>query len=109
MLEKAKFTMIDESFVCQVCGKKVEKLGYTARDHCPFCLCSLHVDENPGDRNCNCLGILRPIAIEKAKKDQYKIVYICDKCKMQKKNIAAKDDNFDKILEIMSHPVKIKK
>ena len=30
--------MIDEKFICENCGKNVEKLNYTARDHCPFCL-----------------------------------------------------------------------
>ena len=104
-MEKAKFTMIDENFRCIVCGEIVKKLGYTARDHCPNCLSSIHVDNNPGDRLCECKGILKPIAIEKSKKDTYKIVYKCEKCEMIKKNISAKDDNFDKIIEIMSKPV----
>ena len=42
-----KFTMIDESFTCEICNKLVEPLGYTARDHCPYCLYSKHVDINP--------------------------------------------------------------
>ena len=47
-MEKAKkFTMKDENFICEVCGSDVKKLGYTARDHCPNCLCSKHVDINP--------------------------------------------------------------
>ena len=29
------FNMIDEEFICENCGKKVEKAKYTARDHCP--------------------------------------------------------------------------
>ena len=45
-----KFNMIDEEFICENCLNKVQKLGYTARDHCPFCLYSKHVDINPGDR-----------------------------------------------------------
>ena len=44
MSDTAKFTMIDENFICEVCGKEVKKLGYTARNHCPHCLCSKHVD-----------------------------------------------------------------
>ena len=36
--------------------------------------------------------------------DNLKIVYKCLTCGMIKKNIKAKDDNFDKILEIMSNP-----
>ena len=46
-----KFNMIDESFICENCGKKVTKLGYTARDHCPYCLYSKHLDINPGMSN----------------------------------------------------------
>ena len=40
--------------------------------------------------------------LEKSKKDSYKIVYKCNKCNIIKKNKTAIDDNFDKILEIMS-------
>ena len=28
------FTEIDEEFICEHCGKKVEKLGYSCRNHC---------------------------------------------------------------------------
>ena len=48
-----QFTKRDEEFICENCGKKVEKLGYTSRDHCPHCLCSKHVDCFPGDRKEN--------------------------------------------------------
>ena len=97
------FTKLDEEFICRNCGKEVSKLGYTTRDHCPYCLCSIHIDINPGDRLNTCLGLLRPIAIEKFK-DTYKIVYRCDKCGEIKKNISAVDDNIDLIIDIMSHP-----
>ena len=97
-----RFKMIDEEFICDVCKKSVDKLMYTARDHCPYCLSSKHLDINPGDRSANCGGILEPIDIEKGKKDTYKIIYKCNKCGMIKKNKTADDDNFDLILEIMS-------
>jgi len=42
-----KFTKIDEKFICENCGKEVQKLGYTCRNHCPSCLHSKHVDINP--------------------------------------------------------------
>ena len=45
-----KFTEIDEEFICENCGKTVEKLGYTCRNHCNYCLYSKHVDINPGDQ-----------------------------------------------------------
>lgn len=98
-----RFNMISENFVCENCGKNVEKLEYTARDHCPYCLCSKHVDINPGDREETCHGILRPIDIEKNKKAGYKIVYKCEKCKKIHKNIAANDDSFDEIIKVMQN------
>lgn len=101
-----KFTMIDEPFICEVCGEKVSPLGYTARDHCPKCLCSKHVDINPGDRQANCDGVLTPVAIENFKKT-YKIVYKCEKCGMIKRNIMANDDNMDLIIKVMSNPIKL--
>lgn len=91
--------MIDEEFVCEHCGKRVEKLEYSARDHCPFCLYSKHVDINPGDRNNKCHGLLEPIDIEKFK-HTYKIIYRCAKCGELHKNILANDDSLDKIIEI---------
>ncbi len=94
-----KFTMIDEEFICEHCGKKVEKLKVTARDHCPYCLYSKHVDINPGDRQNPCKGLLKPVGIEKFK-DTFKIVYQCEKCRKQHKNIMAKDDDMNKIIEI---------
>ena len=60
-----KFTMKDENFICDNCGMEVKKLNYTARDHCPYCLYSKHVDIMPGDRLNNCHGLLKPIGLEK--------------------------------------------
>lgn len=94
-----KFNMIDEPFVCENCNKKVEKLNYTARDHCPHCLYSKHIDINPGDRKNKCQGLLEPIEIEKFK-NTYKIIYKCEKCNEFHKNIIAYDDNFDLIVNL---------
>lgn len=94
-----RFNMIDEGFMCEQCGKNVTKLEYTARDHCPYCLYSKHVDINPGDRLNECKGLLKPIDIEKYK-DTYKIIYKCNKCGETHKNIMAKDDNIDLIIEL---------
>ena len=94
-----KFTMKDEEFICENCKKKVDKLNYTARDHCPYCLYSKHVDINPGDRLNECKGLLKPIAIEKFK-DTYKIVYKCNKCNQIHKNIIANDDDMNIIIEL---------
>ena len=94
-----KFNMIDESFICENCKKQVDTLKYSARDHCPFCLYSKHVDINPGDRANECKGLLEPIEIEKFK-NTYKIIYKCKKCNKFHKNIVAIDDNFDLIIQL---------
>ena len=96
-----RFTMIDETFICDNCGKEVNKLNYSARDHCPYCLYSKHVDIMPGDRQNKCHGLLKPVGIEKYR-NTYKIIYQCQKCNKTKKNIIAKDDDFEKIIEISS-------
>ena len=94
-----KFNMIDEEFICDNCGKKITKLGYTARYHCPYCLYSKHLDINPGDRMNTCHGLMIPIGIEKYK-NSYKIIYNCSKCHENHKNIMAVDDNFDEIIKL---------
>ncbi len=96
--------MLDESFECTVCGKAITPLGYTARDHCPHCLSSLHLDNNPGDRESDCKGILKPIGIEMNKKG-CQIVYKCARCGIRKKNIAAKDDSMDLIIKLSAEPI----
>lgn len=94
-----KFIMKDEEFICENCGKHVKKLNYTARDHCPYCLYSKHLDINPGDRQNTCKGLLKPIDIEKYK-NTYKIIYKCQKCNQIHKNIIAQDDDFNQIIEL---------
>ena len=98
-MEVKKFTMRDEAFICLNCGREVLPLGYTARDHCPFCLYSKHVDIFPGDRQNTCQGTLKPIDLEKFK-DSYKIIYQCAKCGEIHKNIMARDDDLEKIIAL---------
>ena len=102
-MQHKTFSKLDEGFICQNCGKKVEPLGYTSRDHCPYCLCSLHVDVCPGDRQNECQGLMQPTNIEYNSKKGYVIVYKCTKCKQTHKNKAAEDDDMDKIMEIMKN------
>ena len=94
-----RFNMKDESFICKNCKNLVKKLEYSARDPCPNCLYSMHVDINPGDRLNTCMGLLKPIGIEKYR-DTYKIIYKCLKCGEIHKNIMANDDNMDLIIEL---------
>lgn len=94
------FTVIDEEFDCENCGKHVHKLGYSCRDHCPYCLFSKHVDIMPGDRSETCHGALVPKAIESNSKKGYVIIYKCNKCGAIRKNVMAEDDNMDLIIAL---------
>lgn len=95
-----QFTKRDEEFICENCGKKVSKLGYTSRDHCPYCLYSKHVDIMPGDREEDCKGLLKPIRVELDSKKGYVIIYKCEKCNAIRKNKAAEDDNKELLIQL---------
>lgn len=90
-MEQKRFRKNDEAFICGHCGKAVEPLGYTSRNHCPFCLWSLHVDINPGDRANECGGLMKPIKAELDSKKGYVIVHRCEKCGEIKRNRAANE------------------
>ena len=95
------FIKNDNEFNCIICGKKVEKLKYTSRDHCNSCLHSLHVDIFPGDRSNECKGILVPInVIESSKKGQV-IIYKCSKCNAEVRNIVEEDDDRETIYKVV--------
>lgn len=94
------FTKNDEGFICVNCGKSVAPLKYTSRDHCPFCLCSLHIDINPGDRANDCLGTLIPVDLEYSQNKGYVIKYKCNKCGQFHKNKTAEDDNKTQLMKV---------
>ena len=100
LMNHRNFTEIDEEFICDNCGKKVQKLGYSCRNHCPFCLHSKHVDKNPGDRQEMCHGDLEPIGLEIDGKKGYVIIFKCKKCGVIRRNKAARDDNMDLIIDL---------
>ena len=102
----AKFTKIDEEFICENCGKKVEKLGYSCRNHCPHCLYSKQVDVNPGDREEKCHGLLKPIDVEINSKKGYVLVFKCMKCGAIRKNKIAEDDNMELVYKIANDKAK---
>lgn len=82
--------MRDEAFTCAHCGLAVPTHGRTARDHCPRCLRSLHVDVVPGDRAAGCGGILDPVACDRRGAD-WVIRYRCRVCGADRTNRALLD------------------
>ena len=95
------FVKNDNEFNCINCGKKIERLKYTSRDHCNSCLYSLHVDIFPGDRANECKGTLVPINVIQTSKKGQVIIYKCSKCKEEVRNIVAEDDDKDTIYKIV--------
>ena len=88
------FIMINESFTCVHCGRTAEKHPTgSARNHCPHCLCSLHVDDvKPGDRLSDCHGLMIPIGMDHRKGKGEVIRQKCQKCGKEMVNIIAPDD-----------------
>lgn len=104
-MEQKRFTKNDNGFICANCGFEVKPLGYTSRNHCPKCLCSLHVDIMPGDRANTCGGIMDPIKAEPDPKKGYIIIHRCRKCGEIKRNKAANEakeqpDDIRKIIKL---------
>lgn len=102
-----KFTYRNEEFVCEHCGMKVLPSTSSCRNHCPYCLHSVHVDNNPGDRAANCGGLMVPEAVEYNSKKGYQVVHRCQKCGKRTRNILdfddpAQPDSLDAALQLMT-------
>ena len=93
------FARKKEDFICEMCGEKVHGNGYT--NHCPKCLTSKHVDINPGDRACDCGGLMPAIGLDN-KNGELVLVQQCQKCGFVRRNKISDDDNQEAIRAIMS-------
>ena len=96
-MESKRFQRRKENFTCEVCGFCVIGNGYT--NHCPKCLCSKHVDINPGDRAANCGGVMRPVGLE-IKNGRKVILHQCAKCGFQRKNEINPQDDSDAVIRL---------
>ena len=88
--------MINESFECENCWKLIEKHPeWSARNHCPHCLYSKHMDKDfPGDRLSECQWLMKPVWIDYKKNKWNMIKHKCVKCGKEILNKVAPDDNF---------------
>lgn len=94
------------SFVCVHCGRQVPlATNGSYRDHCPFCLYSLHVDIVPGDRANPCGGLMKPIRLIWNSRKGYQIRYRCEKCGREHVNKVAQDtdmpDDWDQVIKLL--------
>lgn len=93
--------MHNESFECEWCFKTVSVHPEgSARNHCPHCLCSKHVDDtNPGDRSSVCHGKMTPVDMDYRKNKWYMIKHMCERCGKTILNKVAPDDDFLKFIK----------
>lgn len=96
-----------DSFTCKVCGRLVVAggAGSDHRNHCPNCLCSLHVDVQPGDRQADCGGIMEPVGVWVRKSGEWAVIHRCRRCGHLSSNRVAADDNPMKLMSIAMKPL----
>ncbi|MBR4205432.1 MAG: RNHCP domain-containing protein [Clostridia bacterium] len=99
-MDGKRFTKNDSGFVCANCGKEVPPLRYTSRNHCPSCLCSLHLDVNPGDRAADCGGVMDAVFAEPDAKRGFILTHRCRVCGAVRRNKAAADDDREKLIRL---------
>lgn len=89
-----KQNLIFKGFECANCKKFVEASawGTKNRNHCPYCLCSLHVDVVIGDRKNQCKGVMPAIGKYYKADGEEVLVHKCNKCGDLRKNRVAGDD-----------------
>ncbi len=96
-----------DAFTCKVCGRPVAPAGAGSdhRNHCPNCLSSLHVDDEPGDRASDCGGIMEPVAVWVRKNGEWAVIHRCRRCGVLHSNRVAADDNPMKLMSIAMKPL----
>ena len=96
-----------ESFTCKYCGRLVTpgEAGTDHRNHCPYCLHSLHLDIEPGDREADCGGIMEPVAVWVRKHGEWAIIHRCKRCGQLSSNRIAADDSPLLLMSIASRPI----
>jgi len=95
------------AFICENCQQAVpgQAPGTQHRNHCPWCLWSLHVDIRPGDRRCGCRGSMEPIAVAVRYKGEWAIVHRCKRCRAIRTNRIAGDDNELALMSLAVRPL----
>lgn len=83
-----------KGYKCANCGKFVpfKVWGSRHRNHCPFCLYSLHVDIMIGDRRNKCRGLMQPIGRSVKADGEEMLLHKCLLCGAIRKNRVAGDD-----------------
>ena len=85
-------------------------MGTVHRNHCPYCLHSLHVDTSPGNRSAQCRARMRPVGLAykhdgvdrygKQSRGDVMIVHHCACCGTYNTNRIAADDCCEAVLAV---------
>lgn len=105
----------DGAFRCANCGQMVfptSAMGTVHRNHCPFCLYSLHVDTRPGNRASLCHARMEPVGLTcklegrdkygRERRGDIMLVHVCAGCGSVNINRIAADDSCSGILDVFA-------
>ncbi len=97
---------MSDFFICEHCGRRVSYQAYGTRNrnHCPYCLYSLHLDINPGDRASKCGGLMEPIGRFYKRDGEEMLVHRCLNCGFVRWNRVAGDDDPSEIAKLPEIP-----
>lgn len=92
-----------DSFRCRHCGLYAGPLrsGGHHRNHCPYCLHSLHVDgRRPGDRASDCRSRMAPVGVFTRPNGEQVLVHRCLGCGFERHNRIAGDDDVAAVMRL---------
>lgn len=111
---KTRFYPKQADFVCKQCGYLVTVhpafSGVANRNHCPYCLCSRHVDlYAAGDRLSACKALMQPVGLTiKQQRKRYggslpgelMLIHQCTGCGALSINRLAADDDAQEVMRV---------
>ena len=72
-------------FICENCYEEILPVTNGCyRNHCPFCLYSVHLDNVPGDRKNTCKSLMKPVLLTYKSKKGWQIIHVCLECGIKK-------------------------
>jgi hypothetical protein len=97
----------EPGFNCIHCRQYVNARAYGTkhRNHCPYCLWSRHLDEEPGDRQATCRAPMEPTAIEVRRDGEWSVIHRCTGCGVLRTNRIAGDDQELTLLALALRPL----
>jgi hypothetical protein len=83
------------------------QFGGKHRNHCPYCLYSLHVDGRvPGDRASECLARMAPVGVFARRNGEQVLVHRCLGCGFERHCRVAADDNVATVMRLAVVPAR---